>query len=506
MDDGSAYCWGYGHPGQLGDGNAWNSPSYSSTPVEVSIPGGYTVLSISAGYFHTCAIVSDGAAYCWGYNSKSELGDGTTTKRTSPVMVSILDYTHTTWDGWEPIKPIAIDAGEDMTCAVMATRTADSTWYQESLFCWGDNEYGQLGDGTETDSSSAKEVNSGLTASSITAGSFHNCAITDDASVVNCWGRNYLGQLGNTWDPNELDSDSGSPDLVRTLLPEGRTATQVDGGYGHTCAIMDDGSVYCWGYNAYSQLGDGTTTNSQTPVPVTMPTGLTATSLEMGFYHGCMIMDDGSAYCWGTNSNGRLGDGTDTDPMTPVQVSLPSGRTATSISAGEGHMCVITDDGNIYCSGKNGYGQLGDGTTTESHTPTAVTMPTGRTATKISVGEDMTCAIMDDESLYCWGYNFHGQLGDGSNTNSNIPVLVSIPANHIATEISASVNFACALLVDQVAATGDQNAYCWGLNNVGQIGDGTTTSRSTPSSVSNIGRSTSLETGNYHVCHIGERT
>ena len=174
----------------------------------------------------------------------------------------------------------------------------------------------------------------------------------------------------------------------------------------------------CWGYNNNGRLGDGTTTTSSTPVAVSLPAGRTATALALGDWHSCAILDDGSAMCWGYNAFGQLGDGTTTDSNIPVAVNLPAGRTATALAVGGYHSCAILDDGSAMCWGYNFYGQLGDGTTTYSSTPVAVILPAGRTATALALGGAHSCAILDDASTMCWGYNNYGQLGDGTTTDS----------------------------------------------------------------------------------------
>jgi subtilisin-like proprotein convertase family protein len=239
------------------------------------------------------------------------------------------------------------------------------------------------------------------TASSVSAGNYHTCAVLSDGSVY-CSGYNYYGQLGDGNSGHGFDSSTP----VAVSLPSGRTASSVSAGDWHTCAVLDDGSAYCWGRNSVGQLGDGTTTTSSTPVAVSLPSGRTATSVSAGGYHTCAVLDDGSAYCWGDNSDGQLGDGTTTDSSTPVAVSLPSGLTATSVDLGEYHTCAVLDDASAYCWGWNFYGQLGDGTTTDSSTPVAVSLPSGRTATSVDAGKYHTCAVLDDASAYCWGFNY----------------------------------------------------------------------------------------------------
>ena len=183
----------------------------------------------------------------------------------------------------------------------------------------------------------------------------------------------------------------------------------------HSCAIIDFGMVSCWGRNGDGQLGDGTTTDRNTPTQIsTLGTNRTAIAISAGGYHTCAILDDGSVSFWGWNDYGQLGDGTTTNRNTPTQTSsLGTDRTAIAITAGYHHTCAILDDGSVSCWGYNNKGQLGDGTTTERNTPTQTSsLGTDRTAVAIDAGGYHTCAILDDGSVSCWARNNYGQLGD----------------------------------------------------------------------------------------------
>ena len=216
-----------------------------------------------------------------------------------------------------------LTAGEEHTCAILD---------DGSVSCWGYNYNGQLGDGTTTDRSTPTQTSSlgtGRTAVAITAGAYHTCAILDDGSV-SCWGNNYYGQLGDG-----TTTQRNTPTQTSSL-GTGRTAVAITAGAIHTCAILDDGSVSCWGYNGNGRLGDGTNTNRNTPTQTSsLGTDRTAVAITAGAYHTCAILDDGSVSCWGYNGYGQLGDGTNTDRNTPTQTSsLGTDRTAVAITAG----------------------------------------------------------------------------------------------------------------------------------------------------------------------------
>jgi alpha-tubulin suppressor-like RCC1 family protein len=259
-------------------------------------------------------------------------------------------------------------------------------------------------------------------------------------------------------------------------MPAGETfSTLAVGGY-HTCGLTPAGLAYCWGGNSDGQLGDGTTTDRPTPVPVVMPTGQTFVSLglSIGVYnHTCALTPAGTAYCWGANFSGQLGDGTTTDQPSPVAVAMPVGESFASLAVGGYHSCGLTPAGAAYCWGTNARGRLGDGTTTDRWTPTAVLVPAGVTFTRLAAGVDHTCGLTPAGAAYCWGRNAFGQVGDGTTSHRLEPVAVVMPANVTFASLVAGWDYACGL-----SAAGA--AYCWGWNGRGRLGDGTETPRLIP--------------------------
>jgi len=280
-------------------------------------------LQISAGGYHTCALTSSGGVMCWGDNNYGQLGDGTTTDRSTPVDVVGLSSGDT-----------AIATGGYHTCALTSSG---------GVRCWGRNHYGQLGDGTTTNRTTPVDVVglSGVTA--IAAGVYHTCALTSSGGV-RCWGFNFYGQLG---DGTTTTHRTTPVDVVG--LSSGVTAIAA-GGY-HTCGLTSSGGVRCWGQNTYGQLGDGTTTDRSTLVDVVgLSSGVTA--IAGGGYHTCALTSSGGVKCWGQNVYSQLGDGTTTDRYTPVDVvGLSSGVTA--IAAGVYHTCALTSSGGVKCWGYN---------------------------------------------------------------------------------------------------------------------------------------------------------
>ena len=395
----------------------WGQQAASSVPIPIGrgALAGKTVTNITAGYNHTCAVTSDGTAACWGANSGGQLGNGTTNNSNTPVAIT---------SGALAGKTVTnITAGYNHTCAVLSDGTAA---------CWGDNGNGQLGNGTNASSNTPVAVTTGAlagkTVTNINAGDYHMCATTSDGTAA-CWGDNGYGHLGNG-----TNASSNTPVAVTGGALAGKTVTNVTAGgnrqysnmakLNHSCALLSDGTVACWGANQFGQLGNGTTINSTTPVPVTDDalTGKTVTDITAGVAHTCAVLSDGTVACWGYNSNGQLGNGTTINSTTPVPVTggALTGKTVTNITAGFGHTCAVLSEGTVACWGYYEDEGLSGGT----DTPVAVTggALTGKTVTNITAGFGHTCALISDGTVSCWGNNNNGQLGNGTTINSTTPV------------------------------------------------------------------------------------
>jgi alpha-tubulin suppressor-like RCC1 family protein len=356
---------------------------------------------VSVGGNHTCAVMSDGTVRCWGWNDYGQLGIGTNPDSVLPVTVSGIS------------NAVAVSAGNHHTCAVLSDGT---------VRCWGDNRVGQLGNGTDGwgNSSSLPVTVSGISnAVAVSAGYLHSCAVLRDGTV-RCWGYNSSGQLGNG-----SYTDSNLPVVVSGISNAVAVSTGGSDFGSHTCALLSDGTIRCWGYNGSGQLGNGTNTGSNLPVVVS---GISnAVTVSVGRDHTCALLRDGAVRCWGYNYYGQLGNGTDTDTNLPSTVS--GINNAIGVSAGYLHTCAVLRDGTVRCWGDNSNGQLGNGTNTDSNLPVTVSGISNAVAVSAGGGGSdrgsHTCALLNDGTVRCWGRNSGGQLGNGTSTDSNVPVPVN---------------------------------------------------------------------------------
>jgi len=345
----------------------------------------------------------------------------------------------------------AVSAGGAHACAITV---------QGAVKCWGYNGYGQLGNGSTMDSATPVDVvglSSGVI--SISAGDAHTCVVTT-VGGIKCWGSNYYGQLG---DGNGAVSAYSATPVDVTGLTSGMVA--VGTGYDHTCGLTTGGGVKCWGSAASGQLGNGASgagVTYKTPSDVgNLSSGVA--SLSAGAYHTCVLTTGGGVRCWGSNTAGQLGNSTTSMATFWSNVQgLTSGVTA--MSANVVHTCAMTMNGGLKCWGNNDFGQLGNGNETFSTTPVAV-MGLSSGVTAMSHGGYVTCALDIGGTLKCCGWNAYGQFGNGTTTNSNTPITISGLPWQPAT-ISEGKTSACAL-------TTAGRVKCWGGNDYGQVGNGT---------------------------------
>ncbi len=357
---------------------------------------------------------------------------------------------------------VAVSAGVLHTCGLTTTRRA---------YCWGWNRDGQLGDGSRRDRGLPVQVTGMLTFAALSSGGAHTCGITS-ADATYCWGFNLNGQLGDGSTARRL-----GPALVTGAL----TLAVIEIGGAFSCGAASDSTAHCWGWGEVGQRGDGTrTANAVTPSAVAG--GLKLVAVSAGVHHACGLATDSTAHCWGQNSSGELGIGSQTDTTRPVPVS--GGRKFTAVTAGFDHTCALESTGDAYCWGNNVIGQLGDTNVTVANQPNPVLG--GIKFTMLSAGANHTCGLTLTGAVYCWGNGGTGQLGSlpeqfcatpaGNLGCTRTPALVGGGLSF--ATISAGTHHTCGVTVAQVA-------YCWGWNNNGQLGDGTTRLRVDPAPVGN---------------------
>ena len=375
--------------------NAYGSTSATSAPTAVVSappppPTAATYTQVSAGAYHTCALVLGGQVACWGFESDGQLGNGVIADEGVATPILVQGITNAT----------QISAGGFHTCALLSDHT---------IKCWGYNNVGQLGNGSLDDSATPVLVSGITDATQVSAGYSHTCAVLSNGTVK-CWGDNGNDALGE----NASGDHSATP-----VLQGVADATQVTAGYRNTCALIST-SVECWGSDFYGQLGDGGWTDSKDPVPVATIGPATQISSDMDTT--CALQIDHTIYCWGINDSGELGNGTFGTGPDPVQVSNIS--TATQVAAGNMHVCAVLSDNTTDCWGDNTHGELGDESQTDRDTPVAVSGLTSATQVTASA-TDHTCALLQSGAIDCWGYNMWYELGDDIYGLSTTPVPVN---------------------------------------------------------------------------------
>jgi len=382
---------------------------------------GDDVKAFSVDDYHGCAVKNGGSVWCWGDNSYNQLADGTNDQRNTPVRVK--QSAGTFLGGVRAISP----DGYDHTCAIKKNDT---------VRCWGENLYGELGDLSNDPADYAvtvKVLDSGATLTRIKAlalGQSHSCALKKNGSVW-CWGANGDGQLGD----GSTDERHGA---VR-VTSLGNNVKAIGAGYDHTCAVMTDGTVRCWGRNLSGQLGIGVSDSDSHSLPETVKQlgggnlgGVIA--VDGGFAHTCALKSNGTLRCWGWNASGQLGDGfTGPEEHYPVKVLKSSGtlKRVSSFHTGGAHTCALTSGAKAWCWGDNANGAIGQGETVDSVNRATRVMAdesTVFTNTKaIGAGDSNTCILRTDLTLWCMGYAEYGQVGYDPSPDSDPAPYIYFP-------------------------------------------------------------------------------
>jgi alpha-tubulin suppressor-like RCC1 family protein len=431
--DGTLWAWGYNNNGQLGDGTT----TQRTTPVQIAPTGNWT--TVDCGFWHSAAVRSDGTLWAWGYNSNGQVGDGTTTQRTAPVQVGPTD-------NWTSVV-----CGYLYTAGIQGDGT---------LWAWGNNTYGQLGDGSATDRLSP--VRSGVADNwaMIASGLHHMTAVQSDGTLW-AWGSSENGRRG-----------SGLTALRASPVPIGVAGGTVAAACGnsHFATVQSDGTLWTWGSNLNGQLGDGTTSRRGSPGQIGTATDWA--TVACGSAHTAAIKIDGTLWAWGYNNNGQVGDGSGSTRTSPVRIGTASNWAM--VACGSEHTVAVRRDGTLWAWGINSNGELGDGSNMFGSRSSPVQIGQAENWVAVACGGSHSLAIKSDGTLWAWGANFSAQLGDGTTTNRRAPVQIGLAANWVA--VAGGSNHTAAI-------KSDGTLWTWGLNFTGQLGNGTTTTRSSPGQV-----------------------
>ena len=405
---GQIQCWGYNQQGQLGIG----APTQRDIPMTVRSVVSPTSIAMGGSFIRgfTCA-ATDGDLLCWGDGSGISFGADTVRQSGVPVQGARL-----------PSPVVQVAAGVQHACALEQNG---------GVQCWGSGFSGQLGNGSSEGAATPVQV-SGLArgGTQLVGGDYHMCVLTDTGRVL-CWGSNRDGQLG-------------IGDAAEAATPETPAGLEEDvaaiyASRSGACALLTDGAASCWGNNWDGQVGDGSMENRFTPTPVSL-LDAPATELAMGNSHTCALLEDGTVQCWGDNSVGQLGDGTTTSALTRTVTVQGLPVPITALSAGGSRTCAIVENGGLWCWGGNRRGELGTGTAAISSTVPSPVLGLGADVTSVYLGPMHSCAVLVDGAVRCWGDDGDGQLGIGTTSSVAAPVTVvetALPHAELAAQRAA---------------------------------------------------------------------
>nr|MBP9742975.1 hypothetical protein [Burkholderiales bacterium] len=471
--NGGILCWGYNSAGQLGNGTTQDA--YFAT--KVSNPNNIVFNSLVGFNSNYCATDISNTLYCWGSGGSGQIGDGLSKNALVPTKVQLPtdSVTHT------PVTFSSISVGPSNMCGVGTNG---------HVYCWGSNQYGQIGDGTNNNAGvPTKIVMADNNAESETFvevninyyGSGAVCALASSGNIY-CWGGGSSYALGN-------GTTANSNKAVRVTMPaNGDKFKHLVQGMGNgSCALTTLGTAYCWGYNNSGEGGNGISYSAavQVPTAVVMPGGETFTTMTTSVNTACAITNLGNSYCWGYGSTGQRGDGLNSNLNIPAKVQLLNQTLSISSSYYQNAtLCAIDINHKISCWGFGNYGSIGNGESSSMNIPTPISMfdsSANFTHIAISGNSSTSCAVEEHGDIYCWGYGGNGQLGNGKNTDSYIPTRVVVESSQsLLTDLIATRGFYsntfCAL-------HSSNQVYCWGYGRDGEIGNGQNNNESAPQSV-----------------------
>jgi alpha-tubulin suppressor-like RCC1 family protein len=524
---GAVMCWGQNNKGQLGNA----STTSSSTPVNTGVSG---AIDVATGAEFSCAVKTGGEVWCWGDNTNGQFGNGTVVSSTTPVNTTITGATR-------------VSAGFAHACAIMTAGTV-SCWgtgplgtdtssksqvplqvpgitnaaviaggltntcvalQTGAVQCWGPNAHGELGNGTTTESKLPTPVTGVTGATALAVGGSHACAVVA-AGAVQCWGDNSLSQLGLGQFSGPMGCGNTGPACSLTALAVRNVINAVDvaAGDSHTCAVLSDDRVKCWGWNGSGQLGTGQYGNGGGLPRATRPVFATPIAVAAGGNlvgaNSCALLAAGTVKCWGYNGAGAVGNG-GTNLIQSSPAAAQGLTTATSISVG-GHSCATLDNQKVQCWGSNNFGELG-AAAAQPHQTTPIDVPGLFAVAGVTAGRLSTCAIRADmggmRELRCWGVNNNGQLGVSATGMGSCSTLVG---NEPCTSTPMLIPFLRAVAVGggsehTCAVLDDGTVRCWGQNAFNQLGN-TGGNAFAPVTVAGITNAIGIAVADFHNCAL----